>query len=284
MIVHSIPILYAQPFVDIVNVSLQRLQTTYKDSSSKSITNNSYFGIMLPLKLDSTNLLIVRLNGEILSSDRGEPLASENKAYVGLFGLGWQHQLNKKLSITALSLSKISSDLKNDLSHYDLQYGGSLLFQYKPKSNMRWKLGVYYNREPFGNFFVPLLGLDWQISEKKWLYGTLPLSMRYEYKTTEKLYLGAGLKIFGRSYRLGSDQNRDYIWNQENQLKLFADYYLSKNLVLYSEVGYTIDYGPRQYADKEQREVEILSNPVYRPLQDGIYLNLGCALRVRRGI
>jgi hypothetical protein len=52
--------------------------------------------------------------------------------------------------------------------------GGVVLHTHKVSETFSWKAGLYYNHEFFGNFFMPLAGLDWQIKDDLWLYGTLP--------------------------------------------------------------------------------------------------------------
>jgi hypothetical protein len=42
----------------------------------------------------------------------------------------------------------------------DWQYGGALLATWKKNPSVSFKLGMYYNKEFFGDFFIPLLGID----------------------------------------------------------------------------------------------------------------------------
>lgn len=271
----------SQPFVDVLQMNHQRMQSTYDASGKKHITQNSFANLLLPIQIDSNNTFIFRINTERMQYQNHE---GSDIYYQIIGGLGWQHHFNKKWNITAILMPKITSDLIDPLNSYDYQYGGTVLFQYKPKSNIRYKFGTFYNTEPFGNFFVPLLGVDWQINEKNWVYGNLPLNMRYEHRFAEKVYAGAGVRIYGRSYRISSSGNHDYLWNQENQLKLFTDFYITPSMVVYAEAGRSVGYGLRRFQDGEPRENEITTNPLYLPVKDGFFLNLGCAYRVRRGI
>lgn len=272
---------FSQPFVDILQLNHQRMQTTYDGSGNKHVTQNSFANLMLPIQIDSNNVFIFRLNTERMQYMREQ---NSDIYYQMIGGLGWQHHFNKKWNVTAILMPKITSDLIDPVNKFDYQYGGTLLFQYKPKANIRYKFGSFYNTEPFGNFFVPLLGVDWQINEKNWVYGNLPLNMRFEHRFADKLYAGAGVRIYGRSYRISSQGNHDYLWNQENQLKLFADYYITPSMVVYAEAGRSIGYGLRRFKDGLPRENEILTNPLYEPVKDGFFLNAGFAFRVRRGI
>jgi len=273
----------AQPFVDVISINHQWMKTKTVSDSFKNTFNNSFISIILPLKVDSNNYFILRMNGELLNSSvSGNGYSDEVKIKMGLFGLGWQHYFNKKLAITAFFLPKIASEAEGKLSSQDFQFGGTVLAQYKIRKNFRYKAGLYYNREPFGNFFVPLLGADVQLNKRNWIYGQLPLYFRYEHKFSEKIYSGFGARIFGRSYRLGQSHQRDYVFLQENQLKLFCDYYITPKIVVYGEVGKTIGYGLNRYKNNSERDTKLAYPYKFSPIKDGFYFNAGLAFRVRQ--
>lgn len=274
----------AQPYTDIASLSAQQLNTKYKNIPNKNITNNYFAGLLLPFKIDSNNTIIVRLNAEqLVTKNISEPQVTGN-LYAVTLGVGMQHFFSKKFSTVFLLMPKIASDFKDKLNKYDKQFGGSLLLQYKFGKNMRAKAGLFYNREPFGNFFVPLFGVDWQISPRWMLYGTFPLLNRIEFKINEHFYTGVGARIYGRSYRLNNFWNHNYIWNQENQVKYFIDCYITKKMVCYAEVGRTLGYGPKQVLFNKSRDFVIENNPLYQPLIQGFFVNAGLAFRIRSGI
>lgn len=274
----------AQPYTDIATLSAQQLNTKYKNNDYKNITTNYFAGLLLPFKIDSNNTIIVRLNGEqLVTKNYSEPHVIGN-LYALTLGVGLQHYFNKKFSTVLLVMPKIASDFKDKLNQYDKQYGGSLLFQYKFGKNFRAKAGLFYNREPFGNFFVPLFGVDWQISPRWMLYGTFPLINRLEFKINDHFYTGIGARIYGRSYRLNSFWNHNYIWNQENQIKYFIDCYITKKIICYAELGRTMGYGPKQILYNQSRDFVIDNNPLYQPLNQGFFINAGLAFRIRTGI
>jgi hypothetical protein len=277
-------VLLAQPFTDIASFSAQQLNTKYKSNSSKNVTTNYFAGLLLPIKIDSNNTIIVRLNGEELVTKNEATTNVKGRLYALTLGIGAQHYFNKKLSAVLLLMPKIASDFSEKINQYDRQYGGSLLVQYKFGKKFRAKAGLFYNKEPFGNFFVPLFGVDWQIGPRWMLYGTFPLMNRLEFKINEHFYTGLGVRIYGRSYRLNSYWNRDYVWNQENQIKYFFDYYITKKLICYAELGRTLRYGPKQIMFNKTRDNVQLNNPVYQPIHQGFFVNVGMAFRIRTGI
>lgn len=272
----------SQPFVDVLSANHQRMSTKTETDSFTNVFNNTYLGILLPIKLDSNNIFIARINGEMLNSDvSGHGLSASVHLKSLLIGIGWQHHFNKKWAFNMQLLPKITSDFKSKIDSKDFQMGGTFLVMYKKRKNFRYKAGVYYNREPFGNFFTPLLGADIQLNQRNWIYGQLPLNFRYEHRFTEKLYSGIGLRFFGRSYRLNSDLNRNYVFLQENQIKLFADYYVKKKIVVFAELGRTLGYGLRHYKDNTDRTGRMQYPTQLASVKDGFYINLGLAYRVR---
>lgn len=270
----------AQPFVDIVSASTQQLKSSYVGSQNQHFVRNTFIGVLLPIAIDSSNLFIARINGEKLHSETIGFNSNSNSLYVANISVGWQHTFKKKLSVTALLMPKIASELNAKLNSKDFQFGTSLLFQYQFSEKLKVKAGLYYNREPFGNFFVPLVGIDWQISKRWMLYGTFPLMNKIEFMVTNFLYTGIGARVYGRSYRL--NQSYNYVWNQENQIKYFIDFYVLKKIVIYGEVGRTLGYSPTLYGNNKPRENAIANYQLYTPINDDYFFNVGMAFRIRK--
>lgn len=119
----------------------------------------------------------------------------------------------------------------------DWQTGGLVLATFKQNESRSFKVGAYYNREFFGNFFMPLIGIDWKINEKTNLFGVLPGSMTLERKVTPVFYYGASFRALTNSYRL---RTKDYLRINDNQLGIFGDVYFFKRIVFSAEAGHTI--------------------------------------------
>jgi hypothetical protein len=130
----------------------------------------------------------------------------------------------------------------------DWQYGGALLATWNKDQFTSIKLGAYYNKEFFGNFFVPLIGIDWQINSRDNLFGVLPGSLWFEHKVSQKFFYGGAFRALTNSYRLqtidpcfsGDCSGKNYLRIDDNQLGAFADWYVAKRIVLSGETGYTI--------------------------------------------
>ncbi len=275
---------FSQPFVDILNTSFQSLNTTYKDSSKlKNTTSNYFLNITLPIKIDSQTTVIVRFYGENLQTT----MKSENFNLSSvILPLGLQCETkNKKWRYLGLVMPKLSGHLKEETSSKDFQLGVYGLVTYNKKPAVKFKLGFFYNREFFGNFFWPLIGIDWRVSDRFQMYGVLPSNYRLEYALLKKrFYAGLALKSYTRSYHINLknglvDSSNVYVRNAEVQVKAFVDFYIAKKFVLFAEFGRTINYSPKMYwsASKEQ----VASFNLYSPIKDNFFFNVGLAYRIR---
>ncbi len=274
---------HAQNFTDIFNLSSSYLPTTYKSNTADlNTTRNTIANLVIPIKIDSANLIYSRLYGEQLSSTiENNQQSTTSDLYSVFLALGLQHETkNKKWKFCGLIIPKLSSDFKNRISGHDEQLGAYALLTYTVNSNLKFKAGLYYNSEFFGNFFVPLLGMDWNVSDRFRLYGTLPTNYRIEYSLVKrKVATGLGFKSFTRSYRLNSALNYDYVRNDEVLLKLFVDFYLTSKIVCFGEFGRTLGYSPLTYLNNTQ--TPSTAEPVYTPVNDNFFFDLGLAYRVR---
>lgn len=286
----------SQPFVDIINTSYQSLSTTYKDlSKTPNRTDQYYLNLTVPIKLDSQNMIIARFYGEQLytkytfySVQVSTPAAPAvfktyyYSLYSALLPVGLQHETkNKKWKLLGLVMPKVSSDFKDQFTTtYDLQMGGYAMATYVKSQNLKIKFGLFYNRELFGNFFVPLAAVDWKVCRWFQMYGILPNNYRLEFAPIQKkLYAGLAFKSYTRSYRLSSAYGHDYVRNNEMQVKAFVDIYFAKKFVLFGEFGRTIGYSPLAY--KLGTKDRSLTAPQYFPINDAFFFNVGIAYRIR---
>ncbi len=282
----------AQPFVDIINTSFQSLKTTYQNDSvlKKNRTDNIYLNLTVPIKLDSFNTVIVRFYGEQLTSQVTEydpswySNTSEGVVKSALLPIGFQHETKShKWKFLALAMPKISGQF-NPVSDKEFQMGGYGMATWVKNNHFKVKFGLFYNREFFGNFFIPVFGVDWVISPRLQIYGTLPNNFRLEYACVDKfLYAGLGFKSYTRSYHIYSESPLDtahyYVRHNEMQVKAFVDLYIKKKFVLFGEFGRTIGYSPTLYFSGTKDKVP--SPGVYSGLKDAFFFNVGLAYRIR---
>lgn len=280
----------AQPFVDIINTSYQSLTTTYKDSlKSPNRSDNFYLNLTIPVKLDSQNTLIARFYGERLityyqaraASPSLELNDAESSVSSALLPLGLQHETRgKRWKLLVLAMPKLSSDFADPLSAYDFQIGGYAMATYAMRENLKLKFGLFYNREAFGNFFVPIAAVDWKPCSWFQMYGVLPNNYRFEFAPWRKhIHCGLAFKSYTRSYRLSSAYARGYVRNDEIQLKAFVDVYIARKFVLFAEAGHTFGYSPLAYAYNTKEPAT--NAPQYTAINDAFFFNMGLAYRIR---
>lgn len=274
----SLPLLLkAQPFVDIVNLNASIFHSQYKDSLHRDGGRYAYnLGFLLPKVFDNGNTFLFKLSAEEITSD-----IDSTRAHLYSFAapVGFQFlSKNKKWKTLVMGIPRISSDLLDDLKK-DFQYGGTGLMTYVLNDSCKLKFGLYYNREAFGNFFVPLAGIDWKISDRWAVYGILPNNIRIEYNF-KGLFTGFGYKNYQRSYRLWNGFGDDYVRVKESQVKFFMEGFVWKKILLSAEIGYTLKYEFAQY--NPDYTVEQLPQPVYTPVKNGWVATIAFAYRIRQ--
>jgi len=131
--------------------------------------------------------------------------------------------------------------------------------------------GVYMNSEFFGLFVMPLIGADWRIDDRNYIFGLLPGRLSYEHKWNEKLYGGATFRALTNSYLL---QNGQYLRIDDNPVSLFMDYYPAKRFCVTLEPGYGIMRKLRTGLDDKNYISE-------RNWGDGPFIKLSTSYRIR---
>ncbi len=272
----------AQPFVDVVSFNYQTFSSAYKNNPNwKNKTDNYFLNFFLPKAFKNGNTLLIRLNTEnIHSGFLTSPAYSYELSSISL-PLGFKFVTsNKKWETVVIGIPKIACDFRDKVDEHDIQYGGIFLQHFVPNDKLKIKLGLYYNREAFGDFWMPLVGIDWKASERFSIYGVLPSNYRMEYIIVKnKMYAGLNFKSLTRSFRLSKTQDYDYVRYNEMQLKLFLDCFVYKKLLMFAEVGYSLGKNPLQFNYNTKNET--IQNSVYTLLKNYPIFNIGIAYRIR---
>lgn len=270
----------AQPFADIVSYNNQNFFSHYNDSANSPVyIQDNLLNLFLPVKFKNDNVLIIRLNSEKAIVQRDGPASFTENLFSISMPLGFVLvSENKKWKYTGIVIPKINSDLRDDLDH-DFQYGGIALVTYVRKSNLQIKFGMYYNREFWGNFFLPLAGVDWKINDRWQIYGVMPSNFRLEYKVSKNWNTGIGWRSFQRSFRLSANFNNDFVWVKENQLKYYFEGYVYKNLLFTVDIYRSITYelSRNDYSDVNLKKSGLST---FEPFEKNIGFTLGFAYRI----
>jgi hypothetical protein len=259
----------AQYFVDIFSFNRQSYNVP-----SGPLTSDLFVNAFIPKVLKNGNTFFVRAHYEKLEM-RNDSLSS---AYSSItLPIGMQVQLkNPKVKFTGLIIPKIAgADLGAAFSDV-FQIGAYSLFTVTESEKFRYKFGLYYNREFFGNFFVPLVGVDWKVSDRFSVFGTLPQSFKASYAIVpSRVNAGLAFRSMTRSFR--GDDNNTFVRYNELQFKTFFDFYISKKNVVFVEGGYFLGKTPLLYNNADTK------NPIVSDLlKEGKafpIINAGWALR-----
>jgi len=272
----------AQPFVDLFNVKTQYFAPKpYISDPSGKLSVMQYEGTFL-LPLEQKNKDVILMGGDYtqLSFTASAKTTLKTNLYSASLAVGYEkHWKNDKWKTMVMVLPKINGE-QIAFSADRFQMGGIALFTYKKKENLSYHFGLYYNKEFFGDYFIPLLGIDWRINNHINLYGDMPANLNLEYKISNSFYTGAGYSSLLSTYRLN---NGMYVLNGDrllgdNQLKAYINCYIAKHIVWYLEGGHTFAHMYQLYNLKNEVET---ANPVYQKNMDGLFLNTGFAFRFR---
>lgn len=253
----------AQPFIDLVSAYYQYSAADKPKNNNTIYTGLASVAVTLPLQVDSDYIVInpvyenFRMTFPFRFTDR--------EFHVGYIPITWLHRWNAKWKTAFVFIPRISSLLDSEIGQRDIQYGGAILTTKQKSETFKYKFGVYYNTEFFSNFFMPLLGIDWNINPKWNLFGVLPGSMNIEYKFRKSIHAGLMFRSITNSYRT-FDYN--FIRVNDNHLKFFLDFYLSKKQVISVEAGHTIlrNYrsGYRKSGDADYYSMNVTDGYLFR--------------------
>lgn len=272
----------AQPFVDVASVTYQTFSSEYKNPTFGNNKTDLYsVNLLLPKPLKSGNTILFRIASENIHSEivSTNSYASQVSSFSLAFGYQWSS--SKQLwKTTVMGIPKLASDFKDAIVPKDWQYGALAITKYQLNAKIQLKAGLYYNREAFGNFFIPLLGIDWKASERLNFYGILPSNYTIEYQIfSKKGFAGVAFTAPTRSFHLSKSQQEDYVRMDEVTGKFFANYEVWNHVVIIGEVGYSLGKSPLQYATATDRLSQ--QNPIYTPLKRYPVFGIGLAYRIR---
>ncbi len=277
---------FSQNFLDILNLRYNYLPQAELNNDNVNL-QEYYAGLTLPLYTKGEDMAGVGIQYGYFGIENDDPVLKSLQLHsFKLRVLGYKTLANPKWSVYAELIPKLNSDLKN-ISSSHFQIGGIALLNLKKNEHFFWHFGLFFNMETFGPFPLPLVGFDKKLSDNCYINILLPPVIYFEYKLNKNLYSGAEVELVGETYRLGNSNFDDSFISQFGESKfyflmktrLFIDYYLTQNLVLYVKPGYRFF---RKY-DHYNKEDEIITDSDYLTgeLKEGFYLETGIAMRVR---
>lgn len=282
IILCSISVVSAQETLDILTVS----GTFGSPQPYEADENSNYQGdatergamvnLVVPVVLNEKQIWYNSVNYMQWSVNNDIDMAADVANPINVHGIvlrtGFIQKLSNGNSIQAIFIPRLMTDFKNvDAKHF--QFGGTFIYEKVYNAKLKVGYGVLYNQETFGPNVVPLINLDWKISDKWSVSGLLPIYSKIKYKVNEKL--NVGMHHFGlvTSYRLGDEAyQNDYIERRSIDLGLFARYNVFGNIHVEGRYGYSFG---RSYAQYDQDDKIDLALPLATIGDDRVQKNAG---------
>jgi len=264
-LVGSISCVSGQETLDILTISghFGTPQSFVEESpnTGKTTERGGMVNVVVPIVLNekqiwynSVNYMQWNVNNDI---DMEAKIANPIKVHGIIFRTGLIQKLSNGNSIQAVFIPRLMTDFKNiDSKHF--QFGGTFIYEKTYHKRLKIGYGVLYNQETFGPNVVPLVNLDWKMSERWSMTGLLPIYSKIKYKVNEKL--NVGIHHFGlvTSYRLGEEATKnDYIERRSIDLGLFARYNIAGSIHIEGRYGYSFGRSYAQYGEDEKIDLAL---------------------------
>ena len=189
--------------------------------------------------------------------DTPDNIANPINVHGIILRTGLIQKLSNGNSIQAIFAPRLMTDFSNiDSKHF--QFGGTFIYEKVYHDRLKIGYGVLYNQETFGPNVVPLVNLEWKMSERWSMSGLLPIYSKVKYKVNEKL--NVGMHHFGlvTSYRLGEEATKnDYIERRSIDLGLFARYNITGGIHIEGRYGYSFGRSYAQYDENEKIDLAL---------------------------
>ncbi|HTL81053.1 MAG TPA: hypothetical protein VL651_05085 [Bacteroidia bacterium] len=286
----------AQPYVDIFNANSQLFHSQFHDTlylAADTIKGNYFsadntFSVTLPIKLSEREMILVKPQLEDLHFSLTGPkvnLYADYKVYGMPVGFQFT-SASLRWKTLLMFIPRYETQHSGDNTS-GWQFGGTVLETFAVSDKLKLKFGLYYNREFFGNFFVPLAGIDWTISPKWRMFGVMPNNMRIENTSKTSFHYGIAYKNFQRSYcsytnltdSTGTRQTNGYLRMKECEAKIYADVYLAPKIVLFADAGYMIQYSFTE-GTTDLYKFGMLEDVMQKKIDPGFVFTLGLAFRM----
>ena len=265
----------AQPYIDVVSTFAQWSpdKGLVRRSHNKNVVDRQNVSLNMPFILKDSSIILIGSNLDLWN------VGADTVDTVGLTGLGGSatfiKPFNKKWTGVFTLIARWNGNESFQLNNAG-QVGGALLLSYKKLPTLKYRFGLYYNKEFFGNFVVPFAGIEWNINSKNIIYGVLPGSLTWEHKMNDRFFYGLNFRAITTSYRNHPASSKQFIRIDDNQLNGFADVYFSKRIVLAVEVGHSLV--------RQIRMGETGSKIKYthkNKMNDNLFFKVGMAFRFR---
>ncbi len=261
----SVSFITAQETLDILTISghfsTPQNFVTESPYTGETTETGAMVNLVVPIVLNKKQIWYNGINYMQWYVDNTIDMANTIANPINVHGLILRSGLIQKLSngnsIQAIFIPRLMSDFKN-ITYKHFQFGGTFLYEKVYHNRLKVGYGVLYNQEAFGANIVPLVNLDWKISESWSVSGLLPIYSKINYQVNENLNIG--IYHFGlvTSYRLGEEAYRnDYIERRSIDVGLFARYPIYGRIHAEGRFGYSFGRSYAQYCQDDKIDLAL---------------------------
>jgi hypothetical protein len=188
-------------------------------------------------------------------------LAPELMNPISLHGFilqtGLVHQAGKNRAFQLLFVPRFMSDFVAPTPK-SWQFGAAALFEKRYSQKLTLRYGALFNQELSGPHITPIVDINWQLNNRWSIVGMLPISLKANYKVSERF--SAGFSHFGlvTTYCLTAPEYLgDYMERTSIDLTLFGRLQLYGNWHLEGRFGYAVGRNYDQYAADQKIDLRI---------------------------
>jgi hypothetical protein len=257
------PIVLAQNSLDILTISGRYGFPQSYDSllSGKATETGIFVGLTVPVVLSKKTIWYNSLN-YFYFHVRNEPelpvsIANPINLHGFILRTGLYQKFDQGRALQLLFAPRLMSDLVS-IDGKSFQFGGLALYEKVFSDKLGMSFGAMYNQELFGPYLVPLININWQVSDKWLISGLLPIYAKISYKVNEKFNFG--ISHFGllTTYSLNDPEYKDdYIERQSIDLSLYGRYKLAGNFYIEARFGRSFSRSYAQYAGDQKVDFAI---------------------------
>lgn len=250
--------LSAQNSLDILTISGRYGTPESYDSllSGKAAESGFFGGLTVPVVINKKTIWYNSLNYFYFHVANEPELPATIANPINLHGFilrtGLYQKFDKGRGMQLLFAPRLMSDLVS-VEGSSFQFGGLFMYEKKYSEALTMSFGLMFNQELFGPYFVPLINLNWQPSEKFRIAGLLPIYAKISYIVNENFNFG--ISHFGliTTYAMNDPEYKgDYIERKSIDLSLYGRYRIAGNFHLEGRFGRSLGRSYAQY-EKDQK-------------------------------
>ena len=257
---------FAQESIDLITISGRYgIPSPYVSTYSGKATETSVLvnlKALIPLNDTKTSLWLNNLtytqatinNDEIMPSDIANPIS----IHGFILQTGYMKRFENGTGFRVLFAPRFMTDFDN-VNSKNWQFGGIALYEKKYNDKLLLGFGLLFNQELFGPILIPLVDMDWRISDKWSIVGMIPIYVKVNYHASKNLIMGFSHFGLTTTYRLGNlAYVNDYIERTSIDLSLFIRQRIAGNIHLEGRLGHTLNREYAQYAEDQKLDLRIV--------------------------